>query len=489
MMKYKVLIVDDEPWAAYGLQNLVQWEDYGFEIAGIAFTGKDALKIMRENNPDIIISDIRMPELNGLELIEKIKESNFNALVVFISGYSEFEYAQKALRLGAFDYLLKQVSDAQLSQLLIRLYKHLQAREKNIEEFFYTILLDDNRNITIRQFVQMINKEPAGYYRFVTTDDKVIDNLTKINPDIAAYFTANLGRVKRCGLIAYDYPANDGIFLQALPNRSWRAGISGEMREKDFLLDAYKQSDIAYCTAKMKNTSEPIEYHHPCGLQSFQGYINRLVDSKTDINQADINQVDINQADINQADILNHICGMLSYSLLDEVAQAYNWLNVLINGEEFAHDAKEYHHIAMDYDSLYGLFEELLKINEQANRQIALNPILEYVNAHFLEKMSVCELARIFHFTPNYFTTMFRKSTGVTFTRYLTNKRLEHAKRLLRNSNMPIQEVSYCSGFNDYYQFSKIFKRELDITPKQYRESIPDEPERKGFICTGTAEK
>lgn len=117
---YQVLLADDEQWVLYGLTRLIPWEDYGFVIADTACDGIEALNKVRKNKPDLLISDIRMPGAGGLELVGKIRETGEQTIVVFISGYSDFEYARQAIRLGAFDYLIKQVEEEELIAVLKR---------------------------------------------------------------------------------------------------------------------------------------------------------------------------------------------------------------------------------------------------------------------------------------------------------------------------------------------------------------------------------
>ena len=128
---YTVLIVDDEPWVAYGIKALVDWESLGYTVIGEAHNGLTALETIMEKKPEVVISDIRMPGLNGIELLEHINEKQLDTKVILISGYAEFEYAQKAVRLGAFDYLLKQVDKDKLTDTLLRLKKRAGGEAKS----------------------------------------------------------------------------------------------------------------------------------------------------------------------------------------------------------------------------------------------------------------------------------------------------------------------------------------------------------------------
>ncbi|MGI6107482.1 MAG: response regulator transcription factor [Lachnospiraceae bacterium] len=124
-----VFFVDDEPWALIGLERLIDWKQYGFEICGSATNGAKAWDEIVAMRPDVIFTDIRMPGLSGLELLRRIHVSGLSCTVVMISGYAEFEYAREAVRYGAFDYLVKQVQTADLTDCLKRINKMLDLRE------------------------------------------------------------------------------------------------------------------------------------------------------------------------------------------------------------------------------------------------------------------------------------------------------------------------------------------------------------------------
>lgn len=115
-----VFIVDDEMWIIIGLKKLIEKSGLPFQVIGEANNGVAALEEIEEKNPDVLFTDIRMPGYNGLELMGKLNEKGLSPKVIFISGYADFEYAQSAIRLGAFDYLLKPIEQDKLNEVLER---------------------------------------------------------------------------------------------------------------------------------------------------------------------------------------------------------------------------------------------------------------------------------------------------------------------------------------------------------------------------------
>lgn len=129
--KYKVLLVDDEPIILRSLKVAVPWEELGLTIVGEAKNGEAALQLIQETTPHIIISDIRMPVIDGIALMKEVLPRSAKLIFIFISGYGEFTYAREALRLGAFDYLLKPIDHEELAEMLTRARERLDRQKEN----------------------------------------------------------------------------------------------------------------------------------------------------------------------------------------------------------------------------------------------------------------------------------------------------------------------------------------------------------------------
>ena len=130
---FKVMIVDDEPIIRTGLKHVVDWGELGFKIVSEAKNGLDALKKLEEEPVDLIITDIKMPQMDGIELLEVLREKNNDVSGVLLSGFAEFAYAQKGLSLGAIDYLLKPMDPTNIKEVLEKVYKKF-TNDKMIKE-------------------------------------------------------------------------------------------------------------------------------------------------------------------------------------------------------------------------------------------------------------------------------------------------------------------------------------------------------------------
>ena len=170
---YKIFLADDEVWAVMGLKKLIERSGTKFQVVGEAANGVTALEETERLRPDLLLADIRMPGLDGIGLLRKIREKNLDTRVVLVSGYAEFSYAQEAVRLGAFDYLLKPVEEEELRRVLKKVEGELEGtkgEESREEEEASVSALDQMleeiqkhfaENISLSELAEACHLSPA----------------------------------------------------------------------------------------------------------------------------------------------------------------------------------------------------------------------------------------------------------------------------------------------------------------------------------------
>ena len=176
---YRVLVVDDEYWALQGVIRSFPWEKYGFEVVASATNSKQAYEYIKELEPDVVFSDVCMPEMSGLELCSLCREEGYPALFIFVSGYDDYKYTREAIRNGAFDYCLKPLDEEETERVLVRLKDYFDSQIDQNEQDEREIGIseeadDDNGEIYNREFKRMIDYINNNY-----TKPLLLKNLAK----------------------------------------------------------------------------------------------------------------------------------------------------------------------------------------------------------------------------------------------------------------------------------------------------------------------
>ncbi len=211
MDMHKVFIADDEAWIIVGMKKLIEKSDLPFKVVGEAYNGVTALEEMEKKKPDVLFSDIRMPGYNGLDLLEEMQKRGILAKVVFISGYAEFEYAQKAVELHAYDYLLKPVKQENLNRVLGRIHEELggDTERDEEEEVSLTVMQQIISEIQERYTENITLTELAETYKISTGH---LSNLIKreLKLPFSEYITAR--RIQR----AKELLADDTLSIEQI---------------------------------------------------------------------------------------------------------------------------------------------------------------------------------------------------------------------------------------------------------------------------------
>ena len=134
MRIFSIILADDEQQILYGMKKGIEWEKLGFRVAGVAQNGKEALELMEEVHPDLVISDIKMPFMDGLELSDILKKKMPKIQIIILSGYGEFDYAKEAIKIGVTDYLTKPVTGEQLLEALNKVKQKLDKKKRQEED-------------------------------------------------------------------------------------------------------------------------------------------------------------------------------------------------------------------------------------------------------------------------------------------------------------------------------------------------------------------
>lgn len=533
---YSMIIVDDEPIIRQGIKTSIDWSSYGINITAEARDGKDALEKVMDLKPDILITDIRMPVMDGLELAEEIKEKNIDTKVIILSGYDDFQYAQKSIGLNVVDYLLKPFGAEELIDMVIRLKKTISSERQKKETFEYNkILMQENMDLIQSKFIKRLLTKKYTDYSYIYNKAEVMniyldgpfyqvalididdffilsENMNINEKDLMINSIINLASTK-----VNDY--NEGIICKSdsdylicllnLPtetssiiklcqqiqqiisdrlNLSLTIGIGEISSDLSELSNSYKEALLALRKKVNKGKGSIIEYNN---LQDHEKnkpvfYPNnkerellnelRLLNKNIIMDMLDIlfTQFSNEEADYSNIKNITLRIVLMAQGLLEEMG-----INI---EKELQTDFKPYNDIEK-YETiediklwikeLFKTFIVVIQKNRGQKYNNIINSSLQYVKDHYSEGISLNDIANHVYVTPNYFSKIFKEETGENFTIWLNKYRIEKAKSIIKeNKDIKCYKVSDMVGYNDYKYFSTIFKKFTNMTPSQFKSQL-----------------
>lgn len=529
---YRILLADDEGLVLESVKKILT-KNFGnscqIECAG---TGREVIEKAERFRPDIALMDIQMPGINGIDAMEEMRKTNKSIYFIIMSAYDKFDYAKRAIDLGVIDYLMKPANSSRIVEVFehaISLVERDRSRRRedlNIKEkleivvpliengLIYTILFHDDFSGDTEKFKQLLEMEyDYGYtmvFEFGTemkdgvllnpigATVKVEKQYQRIREIIKEFFPCIIGTVMANRIIAYmpcaeekemdTYEARVAMINSARnlirklcqkTDTYFRIGF-GAVKELNQARESYREATKAL--RFMKGTvahiqdftvEEKIEVNYPRKIemhmldmlkkgnlvqlqvdlnQFFDWMVTQYGDSKTDIRLKVLELVMLMEREAFQN-------GQMTYHFKDrsdymrdvtetkDYEQLRTWfLNKAVNACEYIRTERE--------NEYSGIVSKAKKyIDENFNRDITLDEVSQSVNI-----------------SPYYFSKIFKDETGENFIGYLTNARIEKAKRLLANPNYSIKEICAEVGYGDPNYFSRIFKKYVGATPSEYRE-------------------
>lgn len=523
---YKVVIIDDEPSVLEGLRLFVNWGEYGYEIVGQASDGRIAVPVIREMKPDLVICDICMPGLTGLDLIERINaELRPAPKFLMLSGYNDFSYAQRALQLGAVGYLSKPLDSdelvSELSRVTAMFENERKANRENTELIRYAAnqlyldIIRGKRNEKLRRKAQFIFSIPenAGIrmIRFFTVPEGELKNTDTDLYDLFLSITGNTNEncVFYNGNGIYIMIMNDGMthfpqykelkekfeaqLSQGLTNlglQSLWVLISGVFSSNDVLdcilhCDQQLEQLHTYCMLHPENTVVAIEaldensvVWRKTGtdaeaILSEQAY--DMVISAIQGNDAGCVSQAVEAFFSNLYQNVSHdqLFSVCLYRLADVVrktASAYGIearkviLDFTASVSSRSPDCKR-----LALEMCRQVFQ---KLNSNNDKSIVMleNEIIDFIRANFRRKsLSIQYITESFSIPALIISKIVKKKTGRKFNDYVNSLRIEHAKMLFATEDYKITAVCDESGYSDYGYFTKKFKEYTGVLPSEYK--------------------
>lgn len=412
---FKVLIVDDEKIVRIALKTMIQWEEHGFQLIGGAIDGSSALDMAEKLRPDIIITDLKMPVMDGLELIGKLQERLYPGKIIVLSNYGDYDHVRKAMKLGALDYLLKMtLKPEELLDLLHKASKQIITDKEQIaQDIRINFALNENNLLLKKQFFKDLLLE----------DDSAVQHVRSQSKKLGIEAGSELSY-----LICISIEPNDPLL--------------GEGKIKDQKLLAYSVVNIVREVLSEAAQLEIAEL-------SYKEFVVLLPvgDEQT--------------FELRKSQILRNIPAIL---------QQYLNLRVDITlSPAFA----GLEHMRSAYESAAGLTKciQMMPLEEKRYRK-EVEEVIAYMKAHLGKKLVLSEMAGLVNLNESYLCRLFKSETGQTIVNYLTGLRMQKANELLRDRSVMIKEVAAQVGIDDPFYFNRLFYKQNGQSPSEFRRSI-----------------
>jgi len=507
---FRVLIAEDEPLIARAVKKMIESSNPTFQVIQTVLNGSAALEAIRKLEPDIVFLDIKMPVMDGLELLKKINEEGLQALCVILSGYQDFDYARKALRLGAFDYLLKPLSEEILKDILEHLSKTLMSRKrksdkvlletilfhKNISEVTdvkingaYILLLINvasvfgeisNRDDEIWKYWSDIRLEEMLYSKeqdgaVWILDGKKVNQKVIICKSESTSLAIQKNKLKKI----YDRLEKNGLPVTAVVTDD-TADSAARMREtyhemeralrRNSIFSNHRYIELGIVMEQQQSVFPDREMKNLLGLfarneqkDNFIRYFERIL---TTLEKKQIPQILLEKFLIEIVEIIRQELGGLPLQMFADY-----YLEV----ESILSDCWNYPELKK---AMVSLINEIFQNSSQEaymEEDIAKKILQaeEYVKKHFMEQISVQMLADKFRMSQSKFSVKFKNEKGFAIGEFITKTKMEKAKELLELSPpLLIKDIAESVGYEDQFYFSRVFKAVYGVNPSKYRDTL-----------------
>jgi two-component system response regulator YesN len=482
MEKLSIVICDDEENVRQGLRMMIPWQELGFDIVGEAENGDEGFELISEKQPDIVITDIRMPGRTGLEMLADLKNIDINVKSVILTGYSDFEYARTAVAIGVRQFILKPLEEDELIDVLKELRAEI-AREREGR-----ILRDAGEKAALEDMVRGLftgdSDEDTVAEKLGLSSDNYIVAIAEIpkSDEFFAYsegvYAVSLGVDGTFGLLfsGYSEEAAEDLLDEKVESSNY-ASMSEPVK-------SLRDVKEAYSTAKMLFDMKFIFLK--CGIMTparFKTYW-KFDGDTTEIASSVFAYIEINSAEriTEKTEELRLILSDGKYApeaikliCMDTVTDAVRRVRGNVRNPSGLPSADEISALAKLpclFDIISAMTDILVKISDSNygnTTRSNIEKVVDYINHNFQKELRLEYLAQIFGYNSAYLGKVFTRHTGENFNNYLDRIRITEAKRLLEADKYKVYEVAEMVGFSNINYFHNKFKKMVGISPLAYK--------------------
>lgn len=525
---YRLLLLDDEEIVIKGIQKVFRLPEYGFEVVGTFQNPQKALESLEDLRPDLIITDVKMPQMDGLEFSRAAKQILPDAEIVILSGHDDFSFAQAAVKIGVSDYLLKPIKKDDFVTMLQQMHEKIEKKQTRISQY------NQLQELVQNSYIELKNRFYLGLSEENHYDENLYEMLKKhgqteleeepyllvmVGMDqvsTSGDYMSEVGKLTREIELALadfgdvlDFWSDESLYfvLRNIPD-----GLEEEVPDAVRAMVEAKKNEGMVLTAAVsfvhRGLGELFAARNDCFRQIFLQTAH--IDETSDANPGNRQELNLTIPYTGIENLFQAI-SLNDHGKIDEIIQQIyenpgNNTHILYRDyvssitflillriyqmqdkyeatDEIAkQELLDLKNLRREYPSVEEqkqlvretsvALAELISTQKVAAPSKMIQTALGYINEHFGENISLQDVADNISISKNYLCDLFKKEIGVTFINYVTNLRIEKAKEYLANTDMKMYEVSYAVGYNDYAYFSQIFKKHTGITLSAYRKTL-----------------
>jgi len=515
--KLKVMLVDDEDLVIQDMITLIDWESHGYTVVACANDSKKALELFKIHLPDIMFVDIRIPQINGLELSRQLLLLKKNTKIHILTAYKDFDYAKTAIDIGVISYLLKHtINQHSLLEILNKAKENIVQEEQiklNLKRQMILKIIDEGYSGTENNLYN-INNFNSNYgnnlaliylqhnkpYPLVEFDQRNI----KLNMN-EPYFEENILPADVTLIDAIEIKQGSVLVLMGFSCNPGPKEIEDSLNSISILLkkSLYERWGISFSSAYLKYSVQLSGLEH--GYKLLKEAMNYKVFFEKDavisvdrvISSSNVQSHEANKClddlyfqrdNWNYSKVVNVIEDVFNTNIdardlneFKDICYKLNMILTLLYNEKFlytvemCHDKwivdKEYWYSAKGIKEWYiKEFNKVLLTPKEFKKQSPLiQNVLKYIHENYMNSINPNGIALTFGMNGTYLGQKFKKETGLTFLEYLTNHRVEVAKILLKSGKYKVYEVSEKVGYKTSQYFSSVFKEITGMTPLDFR--------------------
>lgn len=521
--QYKVLIVEDEILIAQGLKYMTEHAGLPCEVAGLADDGMQGYEKAMQIQPDIVITDICMPRMSGLAMIEELKKGGCKAEFLILSGYEEFEYARRAIELGVKRYVLKPVDKLEFAGMLAEICREIgrrQDRDRNIRDR----LEGFNRNVREHICREILNtpeyeagnvlqlarregqffqeawygcslwEETSGKGGFLPVLEERLKKRLNREGDRTEIIPVHLNHERGAVILGMENCPQEEVLLEQLTaicrevtafgGFSVAAGVGTFYQSLEKIRRSYEEADCALRYRQINQEKTVIRYEETDNLQAVSSLISEeklkwLEEAMEKMDKTKLQNCiyeifndlekrnDLTVSQMQNVSLNLILLGIRKTPYLQFQLSEYLGKDILTL--EAVSRLKNVEQMRNSVLNLLFSMTDVMRKSAVTDTRNVIEDVKMYINRHLHEEITLREISDRFYINPYYFSQLFKKKEGQTYVNYLTQVRIARARKLLAETDLRVYEVCNMVGYNDVSHFSRIFEKLEGVKPLEYR--------------------